>query len=105
MDRRDYIAKFGTLLDSLPNIEIDTNKMVATWWDDDFDLCELGSEEKPYKIRLRWKVCETCDGRGTHVNPSIDAHGISSEDFDEDPDFREEYMSGMYDVPCYECSG
>lgn len=58
-----------------------------------------------HTIRLKWDVCSTCNGRGKHVNPSIDAHGISSDEFDDDPDFREEYLKGVYDVTCYECGG
>ena len=50
-------------------------------------------------------VCPTCNGEGKHVNPSIDSHGITREDFDADPDFMESYMSGIYDVSCYECGG
>lgn len=49
--------------------------------------------------------CDTCDGKGTHVNPSIDCGGISSDDFDRDPGFREEYFNGTYDVTCYACKG
>lgn len=63
------------------------------------------SEKNPYTIRLCWKVCGTCNGKGTHVNPSIDAHGLSNEDLDEDPYFREQYTSGMYDETCFECGG
>jgi hypothetical protein len=50
-------------------------------------------------------VCETCRGKGSHVNPSIDSHGLTAEDFAEDPEFREDYVSGRYDVPCAECAG
>ena len=53
----------------------------------------------------KFEVCGTCEGEGTHVNPSVDSHGISQEEFDEDPDFREKYMSGQYDVTCNECRG
>lgn len=56
-------------------------------------------------VRAKLGLCPTCEGRGTHVNPSIDDNGISAEDFDEDPDFREGYFQGRYDVPCYECGG
>lgn len=56
-------------------------------------------------VSFRWEVCGTCSGRGQHVNPSIDSHGISSDEFDEDPDFREAYFSGAYDVSCAECHG
>ena len=51
------------------------------------------------------ETCHTCSGKGTHVNPSIDAGGLSREDFDEDPGFESDYMSGMYDVTCYGCKG
>ena len=56
-------------------------------------------------IPVQWAVCPTCDGAGAHVNPSIDAGGISPEEFANDPDFEEAYRSGRYDVPCYECGG
>lgn len=50
-------------------------------------------------------ACPTCRGKGTRVNPAIDAHGLSREDFDADPDFAEAYFSGRYDVTCDECQG
>ena len=53
----------------------------------------------------KYEVCDRCLGKGSHCNPSIDGNGLTSEDFAEDPDFRDDYMSGMYDVPCYECKG
>jgi len=67
-------------------------------------------EAEPYidtevTVKIVWEVCPTCDGRGSHVNPSIDSHGISAEEFADDPDFAESYFAGHYDVPCYECSG
>jgi hypothetical protein len=49
--------------------------------------------------------CETCGGKGRHVDPRIDACGLSHEDFDEDPDFEEGYFRGDFDVTCYECKG
>lgn len=52
-----------------------------------------------------WIICPVCSGNGAHVNPNIDAHGISREEFDEDPDFREDYMSGVYNITCATCSG
>jgi len=55
--------------------------------------------------RKQFAVCPTCDGNGTHVNPSIDSEGISAEQFYEDPDFEEAYFSGVYDVACAECGG
>lgn len=66
-----------------------------------FELAD-GSE---VKLPFRWTVCPICRGNGTHVNPSIDAGGLSAEDFAEDPDFAEDYMSGMYDQTCNKCEG
>lgn len=59
-------------------------------------------------IPAKHEVCNRCEGRGTHVNPAIDGHGITSEEWwgpDWDDDSREMYMTGGYDVPCYECGG
>ena len=39
------------------------------------------------------------------MNPSIDSHGLTREDFDEDPEFHEDYMSGAYNIPCELCKG
>ncbi len=57
------------------------------------------------RLKTEWGVCPTCRGKGMHVNPSIDASGLTAEDFDRDPDFREDYMSGIYDQICNECHG
>lgn len=56
-------------------------------------------------VPVKYEVCDTCGGKGKHVNPSIDAHGISTEEFAEDPDFADAYWRGEYDVPCNECHG
>lgn len=64
-----------------------------------------GEDETDLEIPARYEVCDVCNGKGTHVNPSIDSHGLSREDFDEDPDFAESYFRGDYDVPCKECHG
>jgi hypothetical protein len=53
----------------------------------------------------KYQVCPVCDGEGKTVNPNIDAHGLTREDFDEDPDFAEDYMSGRYDITCAACNG
>lgn len=65
---------------------------------------ETGDEEEIH-LPTHKIVCPTCSGKGHHVNPSIDANGLSSDDFDADPDFREDYFGGAYDVQCYECGG
>ena len=55
----------------------------------------------PYKQENCWQ----CDGKGTMVNPSIDAGGLSYDDFYGDPDFEEDYFSGRYDIQCSACRG
>jgi hypothetical protein len=61
--------------------------------------------EKVFNFPARNELCERCDGEGTHVNPSVDGNGLTAEDFDEDPDFREHYFAGVFDVACEECHG
>ena len=78
----------------------DTDRMTGT-----IDLEDDDGEEESVTVRLKFEVCPTCEGQGKHVNPSIDSDGLTAEDFDDDPDFREDYFSGRYDVSCYECKG
>ena len=96
MDLRDTTAFY-----TLPLTDIDARAMTATL----VVYNEEADEEDFLTVYLRWAVCPLCDGKGHHVNPSIDANGLSAEDFAEDPDFREDYFSGTYDVPCYQCGG
>jgi len=56
------------------------------------------------EIPSKWDVCPVCDGKGTHVNPSIDAGGLSRDSMD-DPEFMDDYMSGAYDQTCNYCQG
>lgn len=56
------------------------------------------------KLPTKWAVCPVCRGEGKHVNPAIDAGGLSDE-FDEDPEFYERYMGGAYDMQCNSCEG
>ena len=63
------------------------------------------ADEELVEVGFEWDVCPTCEGKGSHINPSIDCCGISGERFDDDPGFAEDYRNGTYDVPCYECGG
>ena len=58
-----------------------------------------------HKHDNRWIICPACEGEGTCVNPNIDSNGLTAEDFAEDPDFADDYMSGVYDVSCAACHG
>ena len=77
--------------------------------DDDMYEDEDGNwhEEEEVTLRLpaKMEVCDLCSGSGKVVNPSIDAGGLTQDDFDRDPDFEEEYFSGAYDIGCPQCNG
>jgi excinuclease UvrABC ATPase subunit len=90
-DHRDTAGHYRGIFE-----EIDEARMTAMMYD---------QNDEAILVRLRYEVCPTCDGKGSHVNPSIDAHGISPEEFAEDPDFVESYFRGDYDVPCHLCHG
>jgi len=77
--------------------------LVFTMWVEDDD--DGGSFEEEVEVQLTWKVCGLCAGRGKHVNPSIDANGLTAEDFEDDPGFRRSYFRGDYDVLCHRCGG
>jgi hypothetical protein len=62
-------------------------------------------DELEVSLPARFEVCPTCEGKGTHVNRAIDGNGLTREDFDQDPDFAEDYFRGGYDVQCEECKG
>lgn len=63
-------------------------------------------DEDGNEIKLPTKriVCPRCDGTGVHDHPAF-SNGFSQEDFDEDPDFKEDYFRGRCDVACEECGG
>jgi hypothetical protein len=58
--------------------------------------------EREISLPACWAICERCKGEGTHVNPNIDGHGITAEEWqnDYDDESREMYMNGGYDVSC-----
>jgi hypothetical protein len=49
-------------------------------------------------------LCPRCGGAGKHDHP-VFANGLTQSDFDEDSDFRGEYLRGTYDVRCETCKG
>lgn len=71
----------------------------------EFTVVTDDGDEIVLEIPARYEVCPRCEGHGKHVNPNVDGHGLSREDFAEDPDFAEAYFGGMYDVTCHECRG
>ena len=55
------------------------------------------------ELPMIWEVCSVCDGKGTHVNPAIDAGGLNTCDMDMDE--LADYFGGIYDQPCNSCRG
>lgn len=95
MDKRDRAA-----IESKWYKSFDESRMIAK-----LDLSSDEGDDEEVEVPVSFAVCDTCDGKGKHVNPSIDSNGLSAEDFAEDPDFAENYFGGMYDVTCYGCEG
>lgn len=69
-----------------------------------FTLIDDHGDETEHKLPSCWDICPRCSGNGTHDHP-VFSNGLSQEDFDEDPDFKDAYMRGEYDVVCGECNG
>lgn len=84
--------------------QLDPTRMMALVVYEDYDDDDNEIEAEKW-VPFVYEVCETCHGKGKHVNPSIDSGGLTREDFDNDPDFAEDYWSGAHDVECYECHG
>lgn len=59
-------------------------------------------DEIEVTLPTHYEVCGTCGGKGTS---SAYLGAFTREDFDQDPDFMEDYMAGRYDRACDECGG
>ena len=51
----------------------------------------------------KWVICPECDGEGHHGNPAYNGLSSASEFCQEHPNFMQEYMDGVHDVPCKKC--
>ena len=60
--------------------------------------------ERELELAARVVKCHRCDGKGVHDNPAFE-NGISPDEFSDDPDFRDGYFAGHFDVTCSECHG
>lgn len=70
-----------------------------------FQMSDENGDEREIILPVKFEVCNDCRGAGTQVDPAIDGNGIGSEDFADDPDFKESYFAGHYDVVCRTCKG
>ena len=82
----------------------------VTLSDSVFDRCvEEGFLEKDHngvlRTEFKYKLCNMCKGSGEVCNPSVDASGITQDQFEEDPQFEEDYIKGRYNIQCPTCKG
>ena len=89
MDKRNYIGEAISIIDG----EIE------------FTLYHPNGDEEIVGLKTISVTCEICDGSGSVVDPVIDSCGISPDEFGADPEFRDNYFSGRYDVKCSDCNG
>lgn len=63
---------------------------------------EMIDAEDEHELPAVWAICSRCEGEGKHVNPNVDGHGISAEEWEQewDKESREGYFRGDYDVTC-----
>ena len=101
MDFRDIAASTSRWYKHLNERRMSVIAEIA-YEDDDGEYIE-----EEVEIFVKYDVCPTCDGVGHYVNPSIDSHGISEDEWcgEWDEDEREGYLSGRYDITCGECNG
>jgi DnaJ-class molecular chaperone len=65
-------------------------------------------DEVEHIVPSKWIICPTCEGGGTDKGRSVECDGggfTASEWNDQDPDFRQDYLAGVYDKPCEPCAG
>ena len=106
MDRRDYYDSNRWWEEISPDRRKVTLRFGYPDEDDELVSVDEDLEESEKKwFHIKWVVCTICDGRGEYINPSIDSHGLTREDFDEDPEFADDYRSGFYNMPCGLCKG
>ena len=83
-----------------------TTGFTAISKDEHYDSDENVVIEAGEEVSTHFEVCYVCDGRGAYVNPSIDSHGISGEEMAElGYEFKDDYLSGVYDITCSLCEG
>jgi hypothetical protein len=103
IEERNYMNDRRTRAkDAWDGFDQATNTITISWTDYDEEDYEV---EKELKLPARFELCDLCEGKGKVVNPSIDAGGLSRDDFDEDPGFEEDYHSGRFDIHCPQCQG
>lgn len=73
-------------------------KSITLYYDDYEEIIEVPSE---------YVVCPTCRGSGSTVFGwgKRDAAVFTYEDFEQDPDLKDDLLNGIYNKSCPECNG
>lgn len=104
-------ARSGASSSRAREVEMDRRLRPIVAWYEDFEEASmtatvLDEDENAVTVHCAFVVCPTCDGKGSYVNPSIDAGGLTEEDrLDWTPEDEEDYFSGAFDVECASCQG
>ena len=61
-------------------------------------------DNKQVWYMFKYEICDICNGKGHHINPSVDCDGLTYEDL-YDGGYAEDYFGGVYNVQCYKCHG
>lgn len=104
MEERNYMMDSRTnAKNAWEDYDERSNTIAISWtkYDDEHDT----EEEEMLKLPAKLELCDLCNGKGKVVNPSIDAGGLSQDDFYDDPGFEEDYFSGVHDISCPQCRG
>lgn len=56
-------------------------------------------------VKGKYVVCPQCEGTGKCLPDGLRGHAFTQEDFEQDPDLREQLASGFYEVTCGKCKG
>ena len=76
--------------------------MPITWFADDGDI------EVTRNVPFSWAICPVCEGHATDRGASVECDGggfTASEWAEQDDDFKQDYLNGVYDRPCTVCAG
>lgn len=86
--------------ESSRNITFDESRMTLTV------VIFDGDDERSVTFPAVYVVCDVCEGKGKHVDPAIDAHGITEDEYSTwSIDEQEAYFHGGYDIDCMTCKG
>ena len=55
--------------------------------------------------KLKWIICDRCDGEGKIDNPAFSAGFTVTEWHEKDLEEQAAYLGGEHDIPCPQCKG